>query len=38
MYVKDTIDNSDASDETTFKRWVAIIIDNGTPIDWYEIC
>lgn len=38
MYVKDTIDDSDASDETTFRRWVATMIGNGTPIDWYEIC
>lgn len=38
MYVKDTIDDSDASDETTFRRWVATMIGNGIPIDWYEIC
>ena len=32
------IDDSDASDETTFRRCVATMIGNGTPIDWYEIC
>nr|DAO50317.1 MAG TPA: hypothetical protein [Crassvirales sp.]DAR29013.1 MAG TPA: hypothetical protein [Crassvirales sp.] len=37
-YVKDTIDDVDASDETTFRRWVATMIGNGLPIDWYEIC
>lgn len=38
MYVKDTVDDVDASDETTFRRWVATMIGNGLPIDWYEIC
>ena len=28
----------DASDETTFRRWVATMVGNGLPIDWYEIC
>lgn len=28
----------DASDETTFRRWVATMVGNGIPIDWYEIC
>lgn len=37
MYVKDTVDDVDASDETTFRRWVATIVGNGIPIDWYEI-
>lgn len=37
MYVKDTIDDVDASTETTFRRWVATMIGNGIPIDWYEI-
>lgn len=37
-YVKDTIDDVDASNETTFRRWVATMIGNGLPIDWYEIC
>lgn len=37
IYIKDTIDDYDASDETTFRRWVATMIGNGNPIDWYEI-
>lgn len=37
LYIKDTIDDVDASDETTFRRWVATMIGNGNPIDWYEI-
>lgn len=36
-YIKDTVDDVDASDETTFRRWVATMIGNGSPIDWYEI-
>lgn len=37
LYVKDTIDDVDASDTTTFRRWVVTMIGNGTPIDWDEI-
>ena len=37
-YIKDTIDDVDASNETTFRRWVATMIGNGCPIDWTEIC
>lgn len=36
-YIKDTVDDVDASNETTFRRWVATMIGNGAPIDWYEI-
>lgn len=36
-YIKDTVDDVDTSDETTFRRWVATMIGNGSPIDWYEI-
>lgn len=36
-YIKDTIDDVDASSETTFRRWMATMIGNGMPIDWYEI-
>lgn len=32
-----TIDDVDASNETTFRRWLAIMIGNGIPIDWDEI-
>ena len=37
-YVKDVVDDPDASDETTFRRLVATMIGNGEPIDWSEIC
>lgn len=37
-YVKDTVDDVDASNETTFRRWLATMIGNGEPIDWEEIC
>ena len=36
--LEECINNIDASDETTFRRWVATMIGNGLPIDWYEIC
>ena len=34
---KDTIDDVDASNETTFRRWLATMIGNGMPIDWDEL-
>lgn len=37
-YVKDVVDDPNASDEITFRRWVATMIGNGEPIDWSEIC
>ena len=37
-YVKNVVDDPDVSDETTFRRWVVIMIGNGEPIDWSEIC
>ena len=37
LYIKDTIDDIDASTETTFRRWVATMIGNGNPIDWNDI-
>lgn len=36
LYVKDTIDDVDASTETTFRRWVATMIGNGQPIPWSD--
>lgn len=38
MFVRDTVDDFDASDTTTFRRWVATMVGNGEPIDWTEIC
>lgn len=37
-FVKDYIDDVDASPETTFRRWLATMVGNGEPIDWDEIC
>lgn len=37
MFIKDTVDDVDASDETTFRRWLATMIGNGIPIDWNEL-
>jgi len=37
LYVKDTIDDVDASTETTFRRWVATMIGNGRPIPWSDL-
>ena len=33
LYIKDTIDDVDTSNETTFRRWLATMIGNGIPID-----
>lgn len=38
LYVKDTVDDVDASDSTTFRRWVATMIGNGTAIEWSDLC
>lgn len=38
LYIQDTIDDVDASSETTFRRWVATMVGNGDPIDWEELC
>lgn len=36
LYVKDTIDDIDASTGTTFRRWVATQVGNGQPIPWSD--
>lgn len=36
-YVKDTIDDVDASPETTFRRWGATMVGNGMPIPWEDL-
>lgn len=36
-YVKDTIDDVDASSETTFRRWIATMVGNGEPIPWEDL-
>ncbi len=37
LFVKDYIDDVDASPETAFRRWEATMRGNGTPIDWSEL-
>lgn len=36
LYIKDTIDDEDAGDGTTMRRWYATMIANGVMIDWEE--
>jgi hypothetical protein len=37
MYVKDVIDDPDASDGVTMRRWYATMVANGEPVDWAEM-
>ncbi|MCM1079676.1 MAG: hypothetical protein NC344_10265 [Bacteroidales bacterium] len=37
MFIKDYIDDADASPETAFRRWVATMVGNGMPIEWEDI-
>ena len=37
LYIKDSVDDVDASNDTTFRRWLAAMIGNGNPIDWDEL-
>lgn len=37
MFVKDTVDDPDASEETTFRRWLATMVGNGEPIIWDDL-
>lgn len=34
LYIKDTIDDEDAADGTTMRRWYATMVANGVIIDW----
>jgi len=34
LYIKDTIDDEDAADGTTMRRWYATMVANGISIDW----
>lgn len=36
LYVKDTIDDEDAGDGTTMRRWYATMVANGVMVDWEE--
>lgn len=37
LYVKDVIDDVDASDGTVFNRWYADMCYNGMAVDWEEM-
>lgn len=37
LYVKDTIDDADASSGTAFRRWVATQVGNGEPVPWDDL-
>lgn len=37
LFVKDYLDDTDASDDVAFRRWWVTMIGNGTPVDWEEI-
>lgn len=37
LYVKDVIEDPDAGDGTTFRRWYASMIASGIPVEWDEI-
>lgn len=36
-YIKDVIDDVDASDESVFRCWLAKMRGNGVPVDWEEL-
>ncbi len=36
LYIKDTIDDEDAGDGTTMRRWYATMVANGLMVDWEE--
>lgn len=37
LFIRDYIDDKDASDETTFRRWLATMVGNGEPIEWSDL-
>lgn len=37
LYIKDTIDDEDAGDGTTMRRWYATMIASGLMVDWQEV-
>lgn len=36
LYIKDTIQDEDAGDGTTMRRWYATMIANGQMVDWED--
>lgn len=37
LYVKDVLDDPDAGDGVTMRRWYATMVANGTGVDWEDI-
>lgn len=37
LYIKDMVDDPDAPDGTTMRRWYATMIASGEPIEWDEM-
>lgn len=37
LYVKDVIDDSDAAEGVTMRRWYATMVANGEMVDWADI-
>ena len=37
LYIKDTIDDEDAGDGTTMRRWYATMVANGMMVDWEDV-
>jgi hypothetical protein len=37
LFIKDFIDDPDASEETAFRRWYITMIGNGQMVDWDEM-
>ena len=36
LYIKDTIEDEDAADGTTMRRWYATMVANGQMVDWED--
>lgn len=36
LYIQDTIDDEDAADGTTMRRWYATMVANGVMVDWED--
>lgn len=37
LSIKDTIDDEDAGDGTTMRRWYATMVANGMMVDWEDV-
>lgn len=37
LFIKDVIDDEDAPDGTTMRRWYATMVGGGIMIDWHEV-